>query len=101
MRVIFPFSYYYPEQCAGLFVLHDVSEALARQGIESLIYVPTPTRNVPKDAIWKRDEYQMDGKIHIHRFPMYGESKNPVLRALRYVFVKLPIHINYFGAIMM
>ncbi len=89
MRVIFPFSYYYPEQCAGLFVLHDVSEALARQGIESLIYVPTPTRNVPKDAIWKRDEYQMDGKIHIHRFPMYGESKNPVLRALRYVFCEI------------
>lgn len=89
MRVIFPFSYYYPEQCAGLFVLHDVTEALAREGIESLIYVPTPTRNVPINAKWERDEYQMEGKIHIHRFPMYGEGKNPLLRALRYVFCEI------------
>lgn len=89
MKVIFPFSYYYPEQCAGLFVLHDVSEALAKEGIESYIYVPTPTRNVPKDAHWEKDEYQQNGKIHIHRFPMYGEGKNPVLRALRYLFCEI------------
>lgn len=89
MKVIFPFPYYYPEQCAGLFVLHDVSEALAKDGIESYIYVPTPTRNVPKDAKWEKDEYLMAGKIHIHRFPMYGEGKNPLLRVLRYVFCEI------------
>lgn len=89
MKVIFPFSYYYPEQCAGLFVLHDVSEALAKEGVESYIYVPTPTRNVPKDAHWEKDECQQDGKIHIHRFPMYGEGKNPMLRALRYLFCEI------------
>lgn len=86
MRVIIPYAYYYPERCAGLFILDDLSHALAKEGIESLIYVPTPTRNVPSDAKWERDEYLCDGKIHIHRFPMYQEGKNPVLRALRYFF---------------
>lgn len=86
MKVIIPFSYYYPEHCAGLFVVDDVMHSLAEQGIECTIYVPTPTRNVPADAKWERDEYQCDGKIHIHRFPMYQEGKNPILRALRYLF---------------
>lgn len=85
MRVIIPFSYYYPEHCAGLFVVDDMMHALAEQGIESIIYVPTPTRNVPADAKWERDEFLCDGKIHIHRFRMYQEGKNPVLRALRYL----------------
>lgn len=86
MRVIIPYAYYYPERCAGLFVLDDLSQALAKEGIESMIYVPTPTRNVPPDTKWEKDEYLCDGRIHIHRFPMYQEGKNPVLRALRYFF---------------
>lgn len=89
MKVIFPFSYYYPEQCAGLFILHDVSEALAKEGIESLIYVPTPTRNVPPNANWERNEFQHNGKVHIHRFPMYNEGKNPFFRALRYLLCEI------------
>lgn len=89
MRVLFPFSYYYPEQCAGLFVVDDVMHALAAQGVESSLYVPTPTRNVPAEAKWEKDEYLCEEKIHIHRFPMYQEGKNPVLRALRYCFCEL------------
>lgn len=86
MRVLIPFSYYYPEHCAGLFVVDDTMHALAELGIESTLYVPTPTRNVPADARWETDEYQCEGKIHIHRFPMFQEGKNPVMRALRYFF---------------
>ena len=86
MKVLIPFSYYYPEHCAGLFVVDDMMHALAEQGDECVIYVPTPTRNVSENAKWEKNEYQCDGKIHIHRFPMYQEGKNPVLRALRYLF---------------
>ncbi len=84
MRVIVPYAYYHPEQCAGLFVLDDLSQALAKEGIECMIYTPTPTRNVPKGTKWERDEYLCQGMIHIHRFPMYQEGKNPLLRAFRY-----------------
>lgn len=89
MKILIPFSYYHPEQCAGLFVIDDMTEEAARQGIASMITVPTPTRNVPNGVTWERDEMLHDGKVHVHRFCMYGEGKNPVLRALRYLFCEM------------
>lgn len=89
MKVIFPFSYYYPEQCAGIFVVDDLMHRLAAEGDESMIYVPTPTRNVREGVEWKRKEVLCDGKMVVKRFHMYGEGKNPVLRALRYCFCEL------------
>ena len=54
------------------------------------LYAPMPTRGISKEV---REEYKKrrmehwhDGKLEIHRFLMYGEGKNPILRALRYVF---------------
>lgn len=89
MKVIFPFSYYYPEQCAGIFVVDDLMHRLADEGDESVIYVPTPTRNVREGVEWKRKEVHCDDKMVVKRFRMYGEGKNPLLRALRYCFCEL------------
>ena len=89
MKILIPFSYYHPEQCAGLFVVDDMTAEAARQGIESVITVPTPTRNVAPGAKWERDETLCDGKVLVHRFRMYGEGKNPVLRALRYLLCEI------------
>lgn len=89
MKVIIPFSYYYPETCAGIFVVDDLMHKLAAEGHESTLYVPTPTRNVREGSVWKRDEYLCEGKIHIHRFHMYGEGEIPIFRALRYFFCEL------------
>ena len=89
MKVILPSSYYYPEQCAGIFVVDDLMHRLAEEGDESVIYVPTPTRNVREGVEWKRKEVLCDGKMVVKRFHMYGEGKNPVLRALRYCFCEL------------
>lgn len=86
MRVFYPFAYYYPEQCAGIFVVDDVMREAAKQGVSSYLSVPTPTRDLPKDASWLRNEVQEGGLIRIHRFRMYGEGRNPLLRALRYLF---------------
>lgn len=94
MKLLIPFSYYHPEQCAGLFVIDDMTEEAARQGIVSMITVPTPTRNVPKDAVWSRDEVLCGGKVRVHRFRMYGEGKNPVLRALRYLLCEV-VQLHY------
>lgn len=94
MRILIPFSYYHPEQCAGLFVIDDMTEEAARQGISSLITVPTPTRNVEPGAKWSRNEALRDGMVQIHRFHMYGEGKNPVLRALRYLFCEM-VQLHY------
>lgn len=86
MKIFVPFSYYFPEQCAGITIIDDILKACAKQDVRSYLYVPTPTRNISKNAKWQKDEILCDGMIHIHRFPMYGEGRNPVLRALRYVF---------------
>lgn len=94
MKILIPFSYFHPEQCAGLFVVDDMTAEAAKQGIESLITVPTPTRNVPMDAVWNRDETLCGGKVKVHRFRMYGEGKNPVLRALRYALCEV-VQLHY------
>ena len=54
MKIIVPFSYYFPEQCAGLTIIDDVLKACAEHGVQSYLYVPTPTRNVPKNAKWQK-----------------------------------------------
>lgn len=89
MKLFIPLSYYSPEQCAGLYIVEDVVKQGARNGVKTMIFVPTPTRNVPKDSYWVKDETREDGMIHIHRFSMYSEGKNPLLRALRYCFCEV------------
>lgn len=94
MKILIPFSYYHPEQCAGLFVIDDMTAEAAQQGIVSVITVPSPTRNVAPGAKWERDETLCDGKVLVHRFRMYGEGKNPVLRALRYLLCEI-VQLHY------
>ena len=84
MKAIFPCSYYLPETAASLYITDNIVHACADKGIEVDLYTPSPTRNVPDGSLWEREERQMDGKLRIHRFHLYGEGKNPVLRALRY-----------------
>ena len=67
----------------------DLMHRLAAEGDESVIYVPTPTRNVREGVEWKRKEVHCDDKMVVKRFRMYGEGKNPLLRALRYCFCEL------------
>lgn len=85
MKVFFPAAYYYPETCAGLYILDNVLEKCADENIECDLTVPTPTRDVDEKASWERHELKFGGKTRIYRFHMYGEGKNPVGRALRYL----------------
>ena len=59
-------------------------QACAEKKIEVDLYTPTPTRSVPQGVKWKRKEHLMDGLLHIYRFHLFGEGKNPLLRAFRY-----------------
>lgn len=94
MKVLFPYAYYYPEVCAGLFIADDVMHELAKEGAYSLLISPTPSRNVPKNQMWNKDEFQEGEKIHIHRFRMYKEGKNPLARALRYLLCEC-VQLHY------
>ena len=94
MRVIFPCSYYLPETAASLYITDNIVHACAEDGNEVLLYTPTPTRSVPEGSQWVRKETLVDGKLHIKRFRMYGEGKNPVLRALRYLLCEI-VQLHY------
>lgn len=85
MKVLYPFAYYYPETCAGIYIIDNVMEAAAEAGVESLMTVPTPTRDVEEGAVWVRVEKKFGDKTTIKRFHMYGEGKNPIGRAFRYL----------------
>lgn len=86
MKAIFPCSYYLPETAASLYLTDNIIHACAENGIEVMLYTPTPTRGVTEGAVWKRKEVHCSGMLHINRFHMYGEGKNPLLRAFRYLF---------------
>ena len=94
MRVIFPCSYYLPETAASLYITDNIVHACAEDGNEVFLYTPTPTRSVPDGSHWEREESQVDGRLHIKRFRMYGEGKNPLLRALRYLLCEI-VQLHY------
>lgn len=94
MRVIIPCSYYLPETAASLYITDNIVHACAEDGNEVFLYTPTPTRSVPEGAMWEKEETLVDGKLYIKRFAMYGEGKNPILRALRYFLCEI-VELHY------
>lgn len=68
-------------------------EAFAEAGIKMELYTPMPTRGI-SEAVRaeyknrKREESYHD-MMSVYRFSMHGERKNPILRALRYIFCSI------------
>ena len=60
-------------------------------------YTPTPCRGIDAETRKKykkiRLEERFDGHLIVHRFSMFAEGKNPVLRALRYFLCTIK-HFN-------
>lgn len=90
MRILLLPAYFYPEQAASSYLGDNIRQAMCEAGCTLELYAPMPTRGISNEV---REEYKKrkvehwhDGKLEIHRFSMYGEGKNPILRALRYVF---------------
>lgn len=81
-------AYYYPEHAASSYLGENCFEAFTEAGYSLKAYAPTPCRGISEEV---RKEYQnrmvdtfYDGKMILHRFPMYAEGKNPLLRSVRY-----------------
>ena len=81
-------AYYYPEQIASTHLINDMNEACEKAGIVCEIHTPTPTRGIDKETRkkYKRIKYEEtnNGYIQIHRYSMFREPKNSLLRAVRY-----------------
>ena len=99
MKILKLLAYSYPENTAGGYIGGNLNDALIRCGCDIVTYAPTPSRGVSDDVRrqYKKKEYcnevSNDGHQVIHRFPMFKEGKNPLLRALRYAFCAIK-HFN-------
>lgn len=93
MRVLSLRAYYDPEKTAGSHMLHDLHIALEKAGIETELYVPAPSRGVDKQTrkeyAARKHEDQYGGYVHVHRFAMFPEGRNPIIRAFRYALCNL------------
>ena len=91
MKLLLLPSYFFPEQAASYYLYDNLYEQYSRQGIEMLVYTPMPCRGIDKSVRCeyreKRIERMYDGNMCVHRFSMYKEGKNPILRALRYFLI--------------
>ncbi len=88
MRILRLLSYCYPERMAASHMSDDLNDAYRKAGIFSVVYTPTPSRGIDKETRkkYKRVKYEElnDGYMEIHRFAMFKEPKNSLLRAFRY-----------------
>ncbi len=93
MKLLKLSSYYAPELISSTHLSKDLEDAYLEAGFTIDVYCPTPTRGISKEARqkYKKIKYEemRDGKITVHRFAMFREGKNPIMRAIRYVFVNV------------
>lgn len=93
MKILKLPPYYSPEQVASSHLTNDVNEAFVQAGFTIENYVPSPSRGVSKEVRkqYKKIRYEenANGKIIVHRFPVFAERKNTLLRAFRYLLVNL------------
>lgn len=93
MKVLKLAPYYAPERISSSHLTVDMENAYVEAGIVLEIYAPTPTRGISQEErqAYRTIKYEekQDGKILVHRFAMFGEGRNPIGRALRYLLVNL------------
>lgn len=88
-------AYAAPEKAASNYLGQNRNVTFAKEGWEMHVFVPTPCRGLTQEEIKKyaqkeyRRECKLNGHLIIHRFSMYSEGKNAILRALRYLLISI------------
>lgn len=88
MKILQLTGYFIPEKAASMYLVENRLEAFAQEGFETIIHASRPTRGLSDSEYdeykHKKTETMYEGKLKIHRFSMYREGRNPLLRTLRY-----------------
>lgn len=97
MKVLYLNAYFYPEDLASSYLGHNVREALAESDVNIVLFAPTPSRGISKKirkeySSSKKSEIWYDGRMHIHRFSIFREGRNPLIRALRYILIIIKLY---------
>lgn len=88
MKLLQLTGYFFPEKAASIYLVENRLEAFAKEGFNMVIHASRPTRGLSTQEYekykQKKTELMYGGKLEVHRFAMYREGRNPLLRALRY-----------------
>lgn len=91
MDILFLDAYFYPENIAFSHLEWDILDGLKAAGHRVTVVCPTPSRGLSSDEIkrYKRIKQESYKGIRIKRFWAPRERKNPILRAIRYLWCNL------------
>ena len=93
MRVLQLAGYFFPEKAASIYLEENRYDAFSKAGIKTIVYAARPQRGLSEIEYLeyrnKKLEMMYDNGVEVHRFPMYREGKNPIIRALRYFLISL------------
>lgn len=91
MRLLQLAGYFFPEKAASIYLEENRYEAFSNAGIYTLVYTARPQRGLSEKEYQeykhKKLEMMYGGGVEVHRFAMYREGKNAVLRAFRYFLI--------------
>lgn len=98
MKILKLMAYYPPENVPSANMEKELENAMVAEKIDLTVLTPYPTRGCDKNTRRAHCGTEMlyDGHVVIKRFPLMRESKNSLLRAVRYL---LGNFIQYFYAI--
>ena len=89
MKVLMLPPYCYPEQISSSHLTEDLLETFSKYEFEVEMHAPTPCRGIDKVTRLRykkiKTETRFNGTVHIHRFGLFAEGKNTIVRAIRYV----------------
>lgn len=93
MNILVFSAYYTPEIAASMYLTENILGGMAKDGHHIEMFVPTPTRGISeevrKDYKRRKKEALHDGHLIVNRMPLYGEGKNSLLRAIRYLLLNV------------
>lgn len=91
MRILQLAGYFYPEKAASIYLEENRYQAFSKAGFYTVVYAARPQRGLSEEEYqeYKHKKHGMmyDNGVEVHRFAMYREGKNAVLRALRYFMI--------------
>lgn len=91
MRILQLAGYFFPEKAASIYLEENRYQAFADAGFYTLVYAARPQRGLSEEEYQKykhkKLEMMYDGGVEVHRFAMYREGKNAILRAFRYFLI--------------
>ena len=93
MRILQLAGYFFPEKAASIYLEENRYEAFSETGFKTIVYAARPQRGLIEEEYqeYKHKKFEMmyNGGVEVHRFAMYREGKNAVLRALRYFLISV------------